>query len=177
MLSEYILVGIVVKPQGIKGLVKIKPITDDPERFIDLDNLMGSTHEENEQKPIQIEEVSVREGFVYARLNEAVTREEAENLRGLLLYVKREDAIELDDNQNFIVDLIGCKVLDSKGSELGKLIDILQPGANDVYIIKLTNDKTMMIPALKKVIPLIDIGKKQIFINESILDEVAVIED
>ena len=176
MLTDYLLIGAVVKPQGIKGLVKIKPITDSPQRFLDLDNLLVGMPDEKQQRPMLIEEI-VREEFVYARLNGSVSREDAEKLRGLLLYVQREDAVELDEDQNFIVDLIGCQVLDSKGEEIGFLKEVLQPGANDVYIIKLKNHKTMMIPALKRVVPVVDLSKKQIIVNESLLDEVAVIED
>lgn len=177
MLSDYVLIGAIIKPQGINGLVKIKPITDNPERFLGLENLFVSLPEENQQVLMQIEEVTVREGFVYFRLNHSVTRDEAEKQRGLFLYVKRQDAVELDEDQHFIADLIGCRVLDSKGNELGKLIEVLQPGANDVYVIKLKNNKTMMLPALKRVVPTVDIINRQISINEGLLDEVAVIED
>ena len=177
MLTDYLLIGAVVKPQGIKGLVKIKPITDSPQRFLDLDNLLVGMPDEKQQRPMLIEEIAVREEFVYARLNGSSSREDAEKLRGLLLYVKREDAVQLAEDQNFIVDLIGCQVLDSKGEEIGFLKEVLQPGANDVYIIKLKNHKTMMIPALKRVVPVIDLSKRQIIVNESLLDEVAVIED
>lgn len=177
MLSDYVLIGAVIKPQGINGLVKIKPITDNPDRFLGLENLFVSRPEENKQVLMQIEEVAVREGFVYFRLNHNVTRDGAENQRGLLLYVKRQDAVELDEDRHFIADLVGCRVLDSKENELGKLIEVLQPGANDVYVIKLKNNKTMMIPALKKVVPAVDILNRQISINENLLDEVAVIED
>lgn len=177
MLSDYLLIGAVVKPQGIKGLVKIKPITDSPHRFLDLESLLVGMPDEKQQRPMLIEEAAVREDFVYARLNGSVSREDAEKLRGLLIYVKREDAVELDDDQNFIVDLIGCQVFDSKGEEIGQLKEVLQPGANDVYIIKLKNNKTMMLPALKRVVTVVDVSKRQIIINESLLDEVAVIED
>ena len=177
MLSDYVLIGEVVKPQGINGLVKVKPITDNPERFMDLGNLFVSMPEENQHKPMDIEEVAVREGFVYIRLDHSVTRDQAENQRGLLLYVKREDAVELDEDQNFIADLVGCLVNDSKGNEIGELIEVLQPGANDVYVIKLKNKKMMMLPALKRIVPVVDILKRLIIINEDLLDEVAVIED
>ena len=81
MLSDYVLIGAIIKPQGINGLVKIKPITDNPERFLGLENLFVSLPEENQQVLMQIEEVTVREGFVYFRLNHNVTRDGAENQR------------------------------------------------------------------------------------------------
>ena len=177
MLSEYLLIGAIIKPQGIDGLVKIKPITDDPNRFLDLTTVFCGMPSAERYTQLIIEEVAVREGFVYARINQAITRNEAEKQRSLLLYVKREDAVELGEDCCFIADLIGCRVVDSAGDEVGTLIEVLQPGANDVYMIKMKNNKMMMLPSLKKAVPSVDIHNRVIVINESILDEVAVIED
>ena len=177
MLSDYLLIGVIVKPQGINGQVKIKPITDDPNRFIPLNSLFAGQPEDPQPVLVQIEDITVREGFVYASVDHSITRDQAEKQRRLQLYVKREEAVILQEDRNFITDLIGCCIIDSKGIEIGKLIEVLQPGANDVYVIKLNNQKVMMLPALKIVIPKVDIDKKLIFINEALLEEVAVIED
>lgn len=177
MLSDYVLIGEVVKPQGIQGLVKIKPITDDPQRFMDLDKLFVSMSDANQHSLMEITEITIREGFVYARLNHCLTRDDAEKLRSLMLYVKRDDAVKLPKDHHYISDLLGCRVHNLKGEEIGTLTDVLQPGANDVYVIKLSNNKTMLLPALKRIVPIVDIEKKHIVINEKLLDEVAVIED
>lgn len=176
MLSEYLLIGTVIKAQGIRGQIKIKPLTDDPRRFYDLSRVMVNKGQENDYQPCEIEDISVREGFVYAHLSGCQTRSQAEEQRGWMLYVRREDAVVLDEDQHFIADLIGCRVEDSKGNDIGVLREVLQPGANDVYVITLKQGGTMMLPALKKVIPTVDIERRIITINEQFLDEVAVIE-
>ncbi len=177
MLSKYLLIGTVLKPQGIHGQVKIKPLTDSAQRFLALKEVLVSKNEGAEKVPERIEGISVREDFVYAHLAASSSRNEAEAQRGWMLYVRREDAVELDEDQNFIADLIGCRVLDSKGNELGKLKEVLQPGANDVYVIALHQGGTMLLPALKRVIPSVDAEQGIITVDETILDEVAVIED
>ena len=171
MLSEYLMIGQVLRPQGIKGLVKVRPETDDPDRFFDLEFVYIKTKDGYQQTPVN--EISVRDDGVYLRLNGAQSRNDAEKQRDLLLYVDRAHAIELNENETFICDLIGCRVLDSKGTELGKVTDVLQPGGNDVYVIK-TPKGEMLLPALKHVIPSVDVENGIVTVNEDRLPEVAV---
>ena len=171
MLSEYLLIGQVLRPQGIKGQVKVRPDTDDPGRFEELEFVYlkkGDTYEQ-----VSLDEVSVREDGVYLRLNGAQTRDEAEKQRNWMLYVDRAHAVELGENETFICDLIGCKAVDTQGNELGKVTDVLQPGGNDVYVIK-TPKGEMLLPALRHVIPTVDVEKGVIIIDEKRLPEVAV---
>ena len=148
--------GIVVKPQGVAGQVKIKPETDDPNRFLMLENILAQTAEGKPVKSIPIDQISVRDGFVYATLNGSINRNEAEAQRGWLLSVPRTEAIALPPDHHFIADLIGCRVVDTKGNTLGVLTDVLQPGANDVYVVDCKPGR-MLIPALMKVIPTVDV--------------------
>lgn len=174
MLSEYLQVGTVVKPQGIQGLVKIWPMTDDPERFLDLDGVWLQQGEAYHAVPL--EEISVRGRLVYARLDGAISREQAERQRGLALFVSRAQAVPLPPDSHFISDLVGCRVVDMQGQEIGLLTQVLQPGANDVYVIK-TKTGRILLPALKKVVPTVDVVHKLITVDSALFDEVAVIED
>ena len=176
MLSERLLIGVVIKPQGIAGQVKIKPETDDPDRYLGLQTVLVQTSEQQPAKSMPIEQIAVREGFVYATLNGSTSRNEAEAQRGWLLSVPRTEAVPLPPDHHFIADLIGCRVVDTQGNALGVLTEVLQPGANDVYVIDRQPGR-MMIPALKKAIPTVDVDKGIIVVNEALLDEVAVIED
>ena len=171
MLSEYLLIGQVLRPQGIKGQVKVRPDTDDPERFLDLETVYlkkGDAYE-----PVSVDEVSVREDGVYLRLANAQTRDDAEKQRNWMLYVDRAHAVELGEDETFICDLIGCKAVDTQGNELGTVKDVLQPGGNDVYVIK-TPKGDMLLPALKHVIPTVDVKKGEIVVDEKRLPEVSV---
>lgn len=176
MYSEYLLIGEVLRPQGVRGQVKVRPDTDDPARFLQLETVYlkkGNTYE-----PCVIEDAEARaDGFVYCRLNAAQTRDDAEKQRGWMLYVDRAHAVELEEGQYFISDLLDCRVLDQQGKELGILTDVLQPGANDVYQIKLKNGKTMLLPVLPFVIREVRIREGMIIVDEERLAEVAVFED
>ena len=171
MLSEYILIGQVLRPQGIKGLVKVRPDTDDPGRFEDLETVFVKQGEA--YKAVAVDEVSVREDGVYLRLDGVDTRDAAEKQRNWMLYVDRAHAVELGEDETFICDLIGCKAVDTQGNEIGIVKDVLQPGGNDVYVIK-THKGEMLLPALKHVIPTVDVAKGVIIVDEKRLPEVAV---
>lgn len=171
MLTEYLLIGEVLRPQGVKGQVKVRPDTDDPARFLALHEAF--IKKGAEYAPIRVEDVSVRDDGVYLRLDGAQDRNAAEKQRGLLLYIDRAHARQLEENETFICDLIGCAVVDSQGKELGRVTDVLQPGGNDVYVIK-TPRGEMLLPALRHVIPAVDVEKGEITVDEARLPEVAV---
>ena len=167
MLDEYLAVGEIVRPQGLRGEVKIKPMTDDPGRFFDLARVrlgdrMCAFHCQR-----------VQEGFVYARLEGVYSRESAEALRGALLYVHRDDAVPLPEDTDFICDLIGCEAVDTEGVAHGALRDVFQPGSVDIYVFR--NEKgDLMVPALKRVVLEVDVEKKRILLDAGGLRETAL---
>lgn len=176
MYSEYLLIGEVLKPQGVHGQVKVRPDTDDPRRFMALHTVFLKTEET--YKPCSIEKVEARsDGFVYCVLNGAASREEAEMQRGWMLYVDRAHAVPLEEGQYFISDLLGCRVQDQKGNVYGTIEDVLQPGANDVYQIKQPNGKRMYIPVLPFAILTVQVRDGYVTIDADRLPEVAVFED
>lgn len=171
MLNPYLLIGEVLRPQGIKGLVKVRPDTDDPNRFLSLSHVFVQGKDGYLETPV--EDVSVREDGVYLRLSGAQDRNAAEKQRGTMLYIDRANARPLDEDETFICDLIGCAVVDSRGNTLGKVTDVLQPGGNDVYVIQ-TPRGEMLLPALKFVIPQVDAANGTVTVDETRLKEVAV---
>jgi len=171
MLSEYLLIGEVLRPQGIKGLVKVRPDTDDPYRFEELE--FAYLEAGKEYRKVTIDEVSVRDDGVYLRLEGAKDRDDAEKQRGWMLYIDRAHARELDENETFICDIIGCKAVTLDGEEIGKVTDVLQPGGNDVYVIK-TPKGEMLLPALRHVVPEIDTVNQKLYVDAARLPEVAV---
>ena len=171
MLSEFLLIGEVLRPQGVKGQVKVRPDTDDPARFQDIDQVYLKKGEQYTAVPIA--DVSVRDDGVYLRLQGAQSRDEAEKQRGWMLYIDRAHARELAENETFICDLIGCRAIDLQGREIGRVTDVLQPGGNDVYVIK-TPKGEMLLPALKHVVPSIDVQQGVMTVDEKRLPEVAV---
>lgn len=174
MLNEYFLVGEIVKPQGVKGEMKVKPFSDDLENLASLKKFFF--YNSNQYIAKKASSVRIYDNFIYVTFDEVITREEAEKMRGEKIYIHRSQATPLSKEEHYIVDLIGCKVIDTKNNALGELIDILQPGGLDVYVIKTSKGK-MMLPALISAIPQINIQEKWVMLNEEKLEEVAVFED
>jgi len=174
MYCEYFLIGQVLRPQGVKGQVKVRPDTDDPSRYEVLDTVY--LKKGDAYIPWPISDVSVRDGFVFCTLNHAKTREEAEAQRDIMLYIDRAHAVDPGDDGDFICDLLECRIVDRQGTEIGVLKEILQPGANDVYVIKMKKG-TMYLPALKHVVLETHPRENYIVIDEERLPEVAVIEN
>ena len=176
MYSEYLMIGEVLKPQGVRGEVKIRPDTDDPARFLDLQTVYIKRGEAF--VPCVIEGAQARaDGFVYCTLDHAADRDAAEKQRGWMLYVDRAHAVPLEEGQYFISDLLDCRVLDRQGNLIGHIKDVLQPGANDVYEIKTIDNRMMFLPVLPFVVLKVDVREGYIILDESRLPEVAVFED
>lgn len=176
MYAEYLMIGEVLKPQGIHGQVKVRPDTDDPARFLALETVYLKQGEAF--VPCDIRKTEVRgDGFVYCTLGDAATREQAETQRGLMLYVDRAHAVPLAEGQYFISDLLDCRVVDRQDHLIGTLTDVLQPGANDVYQIRQSDGKMMYLPVLPFVVLDVLVKEGIIRVDESRLPEVAVFED
>ena len=152
MKKEYLEAGKIVTTHGIRGEVKIMPYTDSPELLAEFDRLfMGKEHRE-----VNIERSRVFKNTVIAKIEGVDTPEEAEKLRSKVLYMHRDD-LELDDDTYFIQDLIGLEVRDADTDEVyGKIADVMQTGANDVYVIK-GNDREYLVPAIADVVVSTDV--------------------
>ena len=173
-MTNYLMIGEVLKPQGIKGEVKIKPYAanhDDFRRWKTLYVKQGESYQ-----PVKIKCNRVHEGFVYATLGECASMEDAEKFRAVQLYVDRPHANPLEEDEVYISDLIGCEGIDEDGKSIGELTDVLQHGMVDVYVFKMKG-KSVMAPALKAVFPTVNVAEKRISVVREKLDEVAVWEE
>ena len=154
MKKEYLEAGKVVTTHGIRGEVKIMPYTDTPELLAEFDRLfIGKNKDE-----LIIERSRVFKNMVIAKIEGVDTPEAAEKLRNKLLYMHRDD-LELDDDTYFIQDLIGIEVRDAdSGKVYGTISDVMQTGANDVYVIK-GSDREYLVPAIADVVVSTDIDE------------------
>ena len=152
MKKQYLEAGKTVTTHGIRGEVKIMPYTDYPELLCEFDRLfIGKNHEE-----IAIERSRAFKGMVIAKLEGVNTPEDASKLRNTILYMHRDD-LELDEDTYFIQDLIGIEVHDADTDFVyGKIADVMQTGANDVYVIN-GADREYLIPAIPEVVISTDI--------------------
>ena len=167
---EYLEIGKVINTHGVKGEVKVLPLTDDPERYSLLKSVFIDNNGKLEEH--KIESVRYNKGFVLLKLKGLNSIEDAEKFRNKVLSINREDAIKLPEGSYFICDLIGIVITDISGTELGTLEDVIKTGSNDVYIVKSKEKKEILIPALKTIIKCINIEQKTMLVDlpEEILD-------
>ena len=175
MLDEYLIIGEILKPQGVKGEVKVRPITCDPSRFDGLTRVFFQDGE-GAYTPEKIKVSRVDPDAVYLTVKGYTDRTEAEKLRGKLLYVDRASAAKLPEDAEFICDLIGCVATDDSGRLIGTLTDVMQPGAGDVYVFQGPMGE-VLVPALKSVFLEVDVRNKKMRLSAQRLSEVAVFEE
>ena len=174
MLSEYLMIGEITKPQGVRGEVKIRPCTCDPDRFDGLETVYVKRGEGFAPMNIHVNRLSG--DAVFASVEGVTDRDQAEKLRGTLIYIDRAHAVALDDDTTFLADLYGLRGLTDDGRDLGELTDVMQPGGNDVYVFKGPLGE-VLVPALKSVVLAVDLQRGEMRLDGRRLDEVAVFED
>ena len=162
-----LIVGEILKPQGIRGELKVKPFTDTAEDFRAFKRIFLDGAE------YKILSVRVGDGAVYLGLRGVPDRNAAELLRGKLLTLPREDAPALEEGRYYIADLLGAVVSDEAGEEIGILSDVRQ-AATDIYTVK-SGEKEIMFPAVRGVILKIDVEGKRITVDKKRFGEVAVL--
>lgn len=174
MLSEYLMIGEITKPQGVRGEVKARPCTCDPERFEGLETVY--IEKDGGYAPLRIAVNRLGADAVFLNVEGITDRDAAEKLRGTKLYIDRAHAVELDEDSNFLTDLYGLRGVVSDGRDLGKLSDVMQPGGNDVYVFKGPLGE-VLVPALKSVVLKVDLEKGEMRLDGKRLDEVAVFDE
>ena len=159
MKKEYLEAGKIVTTHGIRGEVKIMPYTDAPELLCEFDRLFFG----KDKAEIYIERARVAKNMVIAKIEGIDTVEAAEKYRNKVLFMHRDD-LELDEDTYFIQDLIDMEVKDAdSGFIYGKITDVLQNGANDVYVIK--GDREYLVPAIPDVVISTDIDSNIMLIR------------
>ena len=175
MQTEYLQIGEIVRPQGIRGEVKLRAMTSDPGRYARLETVY--LLENGSYRAVRVLSGRAQQGFAYLKLDGVNDRNQAEAMRGRGVFVDRAHAIELGEDENFVCDLIGLQAVDTKGAPLGTLRDVLTPNAVcDVYVFD-TPRGELMIPALRRVVREVDLDAGRIVLDEAVLPEVAVWED
>ena len=158
-----ITIGKARKTFGVKGEIKIEPMTDHPERFKDLRRVY-LTSPRGEEKACTVASVRYMNGEPVLLLKGYDTPEKARELNGWLVQVPREEAVPLPDGQYYWFELIGMEVESEAGEKLGTIIDIFETGSNDVYVLK-AGRKEIYLPATREVIRQIDRTTKKMIIH------------
>lgn len=168
-MEEILQVGVITSTHGVRGEVKVFPTTDDAARFRRLKEIILDTGKE--QITLEIEGVKFFKQFVILKFRGIDTIEDVEKYRQKSLYVTRENAVKLKKDEYFIADLIDLEVVDEEEKPLGILKDVLETGANDVYVISLSDGRELLLPAIKQCVLKVDLeaGRMQVHLLDGLL--------
>lgn len=151
MNTNLIVIGQIVAPHGVRGELRVTPLTDFPDRFTKLKSVLL-----NDGSSLQIEGVRNHKQFILLKFRGINTMDEANLMRGKLIHVDRKDLVPLPEGHYYQFEIIGLQVYAETGEYLGKVTDILSTGSNDVYVVEQEGNKPVLIPALKEVVLKID---------------------
>ena len=169
MQSEF-QVGAVASVHGLKGEVKVFPTTDDPDKFRELKEVLLKTAKGG-VSTIRLQSARFSKNMVIVKFEGIDSPEEARFYRGATLWISREQAVPLEENEYYRADLIGLCVITEDGEELGKVANVLETGANDVYEVVLQNGKTALFPAIRECIKEVNLeaGRMVVHVMEGLL--------
>ena len=150
---DYLLIGEILRPHGVRGELRTKILTDYPERISQLDTIfLGKSIASSKKKPYEITFMRMHKGYGLISLEGINSRDKAERLRGLFVMINIADAIPLDDDEIYLYQLIGLTVKTQSGQNLGTISEVLETGANDVYIINGDTYGEILIPVTEQTI-------------------------
>lgn len=162
-MEDMLQVGVITQTHGVRGEVKVFPTTDDVNRFKKLKQVILDTGKET--MPLEIQSVKFFKQFVILKFKGIDNINDIEKYKRCSLYVTREHAVALEEDEYFIADMIGMEVCTEDGSIFGTLKDVIETGANDVYVIENAEHGEVLVPAIKECIRSVDIEKGQMMIH------------
>lgn len=162
-MEDQLKVGQIVSTHGLKGEVKVFPTTDDPHRFEELKTVILDTG--RMQITLEPEKVRYFKNLVILKFKGIDDINDVEKYKGADLLVNREDAVELEEDEYFLADIMGMEVYTDEGEKLGEIYDVLQTPANDVYVIRTEAGKEILFPAVREYVPEIDFEEGRITVH------------
>ncbi len=162
-MEQFLQVGVISSTHGVRGEVKVFPTTDDANRFRKLKTVILDTGREH--LTLEIEGVKFFKQFVILKFKGIDNINEIEKYKGRSLLVDREHAVKLKENEYFVADMIGISVFTEDGKPFGILKDVMETGANDVYIIESPEYGEVLIPAIRQCILEVDIENQRMVIH------------
>lgn len=168
-------IGLVLRPHGVRGEIKLLPLTDDPSRFKKLNDAYIEVSDGKYEPVMVLSAKANAENSAIVKIEGIDTVEQAEALRNKYICVDRAHAVKLPEGTYFVRDIIGCRVISTDGTELGTVEDVYETNANDVYVVR--GKQKLSVPALKKLLDKVDVENKLIVFDAQVLEEVGLFED
>lgn len=170
-MEDLLQVGVITSTHGVRGEVKVFPTTDDVKRFKKLKQVILDNGKE--QLELEITQVKFFKNLVILKFKGIDSINDVEKYKGKNLLVTRENAVKCEKDEYFIADLIGIKAVTEEGQEIGEVADVIQTGANDVYVVKRSGKKDLLLPAIKECILSVDMQERimQVFVMPGLEEE------
>lgn len=162
-MEQLLQVGVISSTHGVRGEVKVYPTTDDALRFKSLKKVILDTGKE--QLPLEIQNVKFFKQFVILKFKGIDNINDIERYKHCPLLIEREDAVPLEEDEHFIADMIGMQVVTEDGKQFGTLKDVMETGANDVYIISSEEHGEVLLPAIKECILDVDEEERKMTVH------------
>lgn len=162
-MEDLLKVGVITTTHGVRGEVKVYPTTDEPERFLELDYVLLDNG--RELRKLEIKNVKFFKNLVILKFKGVDNINDIEKYKGRDLWIPREEGQELEEDEYYIADLLGMSVVLEDGQEFGTLKDVMETGANDVYIIDSAEHGEVLLPAIKECILDVDLEKNVMTIH------------
>ena len=156
-------VGVISSVHGVRGEVKVFPTTDDPARFKELEEVALDTGKG--LLTLRIQGVKFFKQMVILKFEGYDHIEDIEKYKGKDLWIRRDQAVKLEEGEYFIADLIGLAVKTEDGQSLGRLKDVLKTGANDVYVVEMGSGKEVLIPVIPDCIIKVDLESGEVIVH------------
>lgn len=168
-MEQMLRVGVITSTHGVRGEVKVFPTTDGAKRFKTLKKVILDGREPLE---LSIEQVKFFKNMVILKFKGYDNINDVETWRQRDLLITRDQAVELKEDEYFITDLIGLTVVNEEEAVLGRVKDVLETGANDVYVVELTGGKELLLPAIKDCILNVDLegGRMKVHVLDGLMD-------
>lgn len=161
-MEQFLQVGVISSTHGIRGEVKVFPTTDDPSRFKKLKKVLLDTGKE--QLELEVQSVKFFKQFVIVKFKGIDNINDIEKYKGKGLFVPREDAVPLDEDEYYIADLIGMEVFTEDG-RFGVVKDVMETGANEVYIVESDENGEVLIPAIRQCVLDVNVDEKKMLVR------------
>lgn len=170
-MEKFLKVGVIASTHGLKGEVKVFPTTDDVKRFQRLKEVL--LDDGKEMSALEVEQVKFFKQFAILKFKDIDDIGDVQKYKGKALFVTRENAVKLKKDEYFIADLIGISVMSDDGALKGILKDVIQTGANDVYMIALEDGRELLLPAIRECVLMVNLEENmmKIHVLDGLLDE------
>jgi 16S rRNA processing protein RimM len=164
---EYLILGYVLRPHGVRGELRVSAMTDYPERVAKLKQVYFSRNPENptDVKAYPVESARLHQNYILLKLKDIDDRDQADTFREYAVMVDMGNAVPLEKDEYYLYQLIGLTVKTADGMEIGKITDVFETGANDVYVVQNARHGEVLIPAHKETLVDIDVDAGVVIVN------------